>query len=202
MSHSDKFYDIPFVGLKIGKHQFNYEIEDAYFDGLEYSLVQKGKLTVALELEKKETMMLANFKVQGLVYAECDRCTAPLELEINGEYNLIYKFGLEEAEDETLVVLHPDEYQINVKAPIYELIIISLPIRKIHKKGECDEEMWNLVKEYTINAEDNEEEENYDFNPDDFGLDDEDWDDDLDDENPDDDDDDDESPWEILKNLN
>jgi uncharacterized metal-binding protein YceD (DUF177 family) len=114
---------------------------------------------------------------------------------------LIYKFGLEEAEDETLVVLHPDEYQINVKAPIYELIIISLPSRKIHKTGECDEEMWNLVKQYTVNSEDNEEDE-LDFNPDDFGLDDEDWEDDLDDENPDDDDEDDESPWEILKNLN
>lgn len=202
MSRSDSQYNIPFVGLKIGKHEFEYDIDDTFFEDLEYSLVQKGKLKVILELDKKETMLLANYKVSGTVTSECDRCTAPLELEIIGEYRLIYKFGLEEAEDETLVVLHPDEYQINVKAPIYELIIISLPSRKIHKTGECDEEMWNLVKQYTVNSEDNEEDE-LDFNPDDFGLDDEDWgEDDLDDENPDDDDEDDESPWEILKNLN
>jgi len=197
---SDKLFDIPFVGLKIGKHEFEYEVNDSFFEDLEYSLVQKGTLKVRLELDKKQTMILAHFWVEGKVSAECDRCTGPLELEIKGDYKLIYKFGLEEAEDETLIVLHPDEYQINVKNPIYELIIISLPNRKIHPAGECDEEMWKLVKTYTVNSDDNEEDEN--FNPDDFGLDDEDWEDDDFDEDEDQDDEDDENPWSILKDLN
>lgn len=192
-------FNIPFVGLKIGRHEFDYEVDDSFFEDLEYSLVQKAKVKVHLELDKKETMILAHFWVEGQVSAECDRCTAPIELDIKGDYKLIYKFGLEEAEDESLIVLHPDEYQINVKAPIYELIIISLPSRKIHPVGECDEEMWELVKKYTVNSTDEEEDENY--NPDDFGLDDEDWEDD-DFEEEDEEDEDDENPWSILKDLN
>ncbi len=141
-------------------------------------------------------MLIAQFWIEGTVFVACDRCTAPMEINIKGDYKLIYKFGLEEAEDETLVVIHPDAYQINVKDPIYELIIISLPSRTIHKEGECDEEMWNLVKTYTINAEDDEE---------DSWDEDEEWDEDEDDDDDwedDDEEDDKEDPWSILKDLN
>lgn len=177
------------MGLSLGKHIFEYEVNDSFFEDLEYSLVQKGNLKVHLELEKKGTMMLATFKIIGVVCTECDRCTAPLELNIAGEYRLIYKFGLEDSDDENLIVLHPDEYQINVKDPIYELIIISLPARKIHKQGECDEAMWELIKEYSVNLEEDDDSE---------------FDDDRDDEDGEDDDDEDggESPWTILRNLN
>lgn len=195
MSKSDKIFNIPFVGLKIGKHDFDYEIDDSFFADLEYSLVKKGAIKAKLQLDKRETMLIAQFWIEGTVFVACDRCTAPMEINIKGDYKLIYKFGLEEAEDETLVVIHPDAYQINVKDPIYELIIISLPNRTIHKEGECDEEMWNLVKQYTINAEDEDE---------DSWEEDEEWDEDEDDDDWEDDDeeDDKEDPWSILKDLN
>lgn len=195
MSKSDKIFNIPFVGLKIGKHDFDYEIDDSFFADLEYSLVKKGAIKAKLQLDKRETMLIAQFWIEGTVFVACDRCTAPMEINIKGDYKLIYKFGLEEAEDETLVVIHPDAYQINVKDPIYELIIISLPNRTIHKEGECDEEMWNLVKQYTINAEDEDE---------DSWAEDEEWDEDEDDDDWEDDDeeDDKEDPWSILKDLN
>lgn len=192
VSRSDLVYNIPFVGLKPGKHLFEYEVNDSFFDDFEYSLVQKGQLKVWLELEKKETMLMACFRVEGMVLSECDRCTGPLELKLKGDYKLIYTFGQGESDDEALVIIDPDEYEINVKEPIYELITVSIPSRKIHPEGQCDEEMLKLVKEYTVNSEDDEE----DFDPED-----DDWDDD--DEDPDDDeDDDDPSAWSILKNLN
>ena len=159
MSRSDLIYNIPFVGLKVGKHLFEYEVTDSFFDDLEFSLVQKGSLQVRLELEKKETMLIARFWVEGTVLTDCDRCTGALELEIKGDCRLIYKFGHGESEDETLMIIDPDEYQVNVKMPIYELIILSIPSRKIHPEGQCDEEMWKLVKAYTVNPEDDEEDD-------------------------------------------
>ncbi|MGV3631211.1 MAG: YceD family protein [Bacteroidota bacterium] len=184
------------MGLKVGKHLFEYEVTDSFFDDLEFSLVQKGSLQVRLELEKKETMLIARFWVEGTVLTDCDRCTGALELEIKGDCRLIYKFGHGESEDETLMIIDPDEYQVNVKMPIYELIILSIPSRKIHPEGQCDEEMWKLVKAYTVNTDDEEE----DFGPDeDWEDEDEDWEDEGDDP---DDEDDDGSAWSILKNLN
>jgi len=58
---------------------------------------------------------------------------------------------------------------------IYELITVSLPSRLVHPKGECNEEMMELLSKYMPQKSENSEEE------DDDDWDDEDWDDDEDD---------------------
>lgn len=206
----NKQFIIPFIGLKIGKHDFEFEIKNSFFESIEHSLIQKGNVEVSLTLEKKETMLIAFFEAAGTIETICDRCDTPMELEIHGSYRLIYKFGLEEEEDETLIVLHPDSYQIDVTMPIYELIASQIPLRVKHDEGECDEEMWALIQKHTINAH---EAEPSDFMEDDWDEDDEDFDDE---EEFDDDEEtshetdeiepDNDKPidprWSILKNLN
>lgn len=190
MKSSDKYFIIPFVGLKIGTHEFEFEINDSFFEDMEYSIVQKGKIKVILQLEKKETMFNARFFAEGTIETVCDRCNAPLELDIEGEFSLVYKFGYEESEDESLVILHPEAYELNVKDAIYELISTSVPPRVLHQPGECDEEMWSLLKQYTVNQPEEEE-------------DDDDWDDDEEEQIPGIEEFDPKDPkWSILKNLN
>ena len=199
---------IPFVGLKIGKHLFDFEVGNSFFESMEYSIIEQGNVKVTLELDKKETMMIALFHAEGIINTLCDRCNTPMDLEIDGGYKLIYKFGLEEEEDEMLVVLHPDSYQIDITNPIYELITTQLPLRVLHDEGECDEEMWELLQQHIVNPEDEEDLDDEDWD------DDEEWDFDEDETDSDDDDDDweeeDENDkdkpidprWAILKNLN
>lgn len=179
MKPSKREYIIPFVGLKLGKHEFSFQVEDTFFEQLDYSPISSGKLEVELVLEKKETMFIANFTTEGIVTTTCDRCDTPLELPINGELEIIYKFGDEDSGDENLIVLFPEDYEIDVTDPIYQMIILALPPRKLHAVGECDEEMWKLIQKYTVNSdvsdedefdEDDEEEDNLgfeDFNPND-----------------------------------
>ena len=62
-----KTYSIPFTGLKLGKHQFDYVITDAFFDEFEYSLVKKADLKCEVELEKQETMLILNFHINGTI---------------------------------------------------------------------------------------------------------------------------------------
>jgi uncharacterized metal-binding protein YceD (DUF177 family) len=178
---ADKEFIIPFIGLKLGSHSFEFEVKDSFFESLDYSLIHKGEAKVTLELDKKETMLIAKFKAVGIVSTDCDRCNTPMDVSVKGEFQLVYKFGFEESEDESLVVLHPDDFEINVKDPIYELLTISLPVRKIHPEGECDEEMMKLLSQYTINVNDPESDEDWD---------DEEWDDDFEDFDDDEDEDD------------
>ncbi|MFN5444041.1 MAG: YceD family protein [Crocinitomicaceae bacterium] len=202
---------IPFVGLKIGKHLFDFEVGNSFFESMEYSIIEQGNVKVTLELDKKETMMIALFHAEGTINTLCDRCNTPMDLEIDGGYKLIYKFGLEEEEDEMLVVLHPDSYQVDITNPIYELITTQLPLRVLHDEGECDEEMWELIQQHIVNPEDDED----DFDDEDWDDEDEEWDfdedetdsnDDDDEDWEDDDEDDKDKPidprWAILKNLN
>lgn len=197
---------IPFIGLKIGSHTFEFEVSDTFFEGFEYSIVHSGNVHVDLVLEKKETMMIGNFSCKGEVSTTCDRCNDPLNVPVEGSFQLIFKLGSEESDDETLIVLPPESFELDIAPHIYELITVSLPIRMIHEEGECNEEMVEALNQYLLNPEDEEDDE----------WDDEDWDEACDDEDFDDDEnwgeeqgDDDSDPggdidprWSVLKNLN
>ncbi|MBI1837579.1 MAG: DUF177 domain-containing protein [Flavobacteriia bacterium] len=193
-------YIIPFVGLKIGFHVFEFEISDAFFDEIEYSIIHSGNVHVRLELEKKETMLVGHYQIEGLVKTGCDRCNDPIEVEIDGEYQMIYKFGGEATDDETLIVLDFEAYELDVKMNIYELISVSLPVRVVHEAGECNPEMLALLEQYVINVNDEEDDDDFD---DDDEFDEDDDEEDLEDEDGDGNDNDDIDPrWSILKNLN
>lgn len=193
---SKKEFIVPFIGLKLGLHDFEFEIHDTFFEEREYSTVQKGTVKVTLQLEKKETMMIGAFSIQGLVISTCDRCNDQLEVPVEGNFRLIYRFGTDLTDDETLVVLHPDDYEIDLRESIYEFIIISLPVRLIHPKNECNQEMVELINKYTIQPEESEQDWQ-----DQEDVDDDDW-EEEEEENGDDDFDITDPRWSALKKLN
>jgi len=141
-------FKIPFVGLKLGKHEFEFDVDNAFFETLSYSLIEKGDLKVWLDLEKKETMLLASFYVEGTVEMVCSRCNETMDADVEGELEIIYKFGHESYDDENLIVISPDSFEIDVSQPIYELITVSLPLRPVHEEGKCDEEMVKLLEKF------------------------------------------------------
>jgi uncharacterized metal-binding protein YceD (DUF177 family) len=198
---SKREYIIPFIGLKLGFHEFEFQIQDAFFEDRQYSSIHSGTANVRLVLEKKETMMIGEFEIKGSVSTDCDRCNDPIEVPIKGSFKLIFTFGNEPSEDESIIVMHPDDYELELKDHLYELLIVSLPTRLIHPKGECNEEMIELLSKYTVQqepsgSEDDDDEDDWDFEDDDDYEDDEDW---------EDEDEDDDSPidprWNKLKDI-
>ena len=180
-------------------HDFEFKIEDTFFEQLEYSIIHSGNVKVDLNLEKKETMMIGNFKIQGTVSASCDRCNDPLELTVKGDYQLIFKFGTENEDDESLVVLHPDAYEIDFTPHLYEFITVSLPSKIVHPKGECNQEMIELLKQYSaVLMDESDLDDDDDWDDDEWDDEDEDW----EDEDEDDNDDPIDPRWSALKNLN
>jgi uncharacterized metal-binding protein YceD (DUF177 family) len=139
------------------------EVDDTFFEDLEYSLIKKGSVSVSIDLEKKETMLILQFSLTGSVEVECNLCTDPLNQQIEATYPLIYKFGLEEMDDETIIVIHPDTYQVDVAQPIYEFITVSLPQRIVHEEGKCNQEMIDSLNKYLSSKK--EEPKNDDIDP-------------------------------------
>ena len=77
---SDKEFVIPFVGLKQGVHEFNFEIGKAFFESIEYSIVLEGNVYVTFLLDKKETMLIGDYTIRGTVKASCGRCNDPVDV--------------------------------------------------------------------------------------------------------------------------
>ena len=158
-----KQFSVPFTGLKLGSHHFDYELDDTFFGAFEYSMIKTGNLKVDLELDKQETMLILKFKVLGTVNLDCDKCLSEFALPINLYERQIVKFAEDELEsdDEEIVSLSRKETSIDISKPLYEMINVAVPyIKNCEQAGkECDQEMIDRLEQLSIDkqAEENEQ---------------------------------------------
>ena len=141
-------YKIAFVGLKEGEHNFSFKIDDKFFDFFENSLIDSCEILAELHLHKKPGMMECSFEHNGVVHSICDRCGQPMEFGVAHHNELIFKFSdnLESNSDE-IIYIPQNEFELDVAKYFYEFISLSLPSKKIHAEGECDEEIIELLDE-------------------------------------------------------
>ncbi|WP_079720747.1 YceD family protein [Salegentibacter holothuriorum] len=156
-------YTIPFVGLKLGKHQFEYDIENEFFEHFEYDDLNSANLKIDLLLEKKTTMMELTFKASGSVNVNCDITNEPYDQPIEGSLFLVIKFGDEfNDENEDLLILPHGEFEVNVQQYIYELIVLSIPLKRIHpgvEDGTLDSDILDKLEELSISNNENKNDE-------------------------------------------
>lgn len=126
-------YSIPIMGLKLGSHQFKFTIDSAFFALFEGSPIERGTVDFEVELDKRSDMLLFEFELSGHVRAECDRCTAQIDLPIEDSRQLIAKYGDDEGEAEDEVVfIHREASDFNVAKYLYEFAVLALPITNVY----------------------------------------------------------------------
>ncbi|MDT0690369.1 DUF177 domain-containing protein [Salegentibacter sp. F188] len=159
-------YTIPFVGLKLGKHQFEYDIDNEFFDHFEYDEFNSVDVKIDLLFEKKTTMMELTFRASGTVNVDCDITNEPYDQPIDSSLFLVVKFGDEYSdEDEDLLIIPHGEYEVNVQQYIYELIVLSLPFKRIHpgvEDGTLKSDVLDKLEELSIDKKEKNNEEDID----------------------------------------
>lgn len=147
---------ISFGGLKPGNHQFDFEIDNRFFEEFEYSEYKTGSLQVIIEMEKQQRMLILGFSVSGTVEVVCDRCLDVFPLEIAGKYQLFVKFGNDSHEESDDVIVIPEnETRFDVGHYIYEYITLSVPIRHVHPENDngssgCDPEVLKELQKLKV----------------------------------------------------
>ena len=137
---------IPVSGLALGVHSFKFDIKDDFFADLDYSEVKQAAVTVDLEVLREELMMTLNFHVEGKVLVPCDRCADEFFIPIQSDEVFYIKFGAEEVEESDDVAVVPaEEHAYDVRSLIYEYIILSIPIHRVHPEGECNPRVMALL---------------------------------------------------------
>ena len=149
-----KAYTIPFVGLKLGKHQFEYEIDNEFFEHFEYDEFNSSDVKIELLFDKKTTMMELTFKASGTVNVNCDITNEPYDQPIESSLFLVIKFGEEFNDDnEDLLIIPHGEFEINVQQYIYELIVLAVPAKKIHpgvEDGTLKSDVLDKLEELSL----------------------------------------------------
>lgn len=142
----DNEFLIPVSGLGLGVHSFKFDIRDDFFADMDYSEVKQAEVTVDLEVLKEELMMTLNFHLEGKVLVPCDRCADEFYIPIQSEQVFYIKFGAEGVEESDDVVVVPaEEHAYDIRSLIYEYIILSIPIYRVHPEGECNPEVLAML---------------------------------------------------------
>ncbi len=139
-----KQFSIPFASLKIGKHDFNFEIDDTFFSNFEYSLLKSGLINLKLSFDKQQDdMFMLYFELDGLVNLICERCLDSFEYPVSIREKLIVKLGEEEYDDPEILVISKNDHNIDIAPLVYEFICLSLPLILQHKEDESGEPICN-----------------------------------------------------------
>lgn len=150
-------YSIAYQGLSIGNHQFTMEIEESLFVPFKDEEINCGTGSVAIELERHSSFLVLNIEIDGELEVACDRCLEPFMQDLHFEGRLFVKFSSEIDEpeydvtdgvntQEDVLWVNPGDNYIDLGSYIYESMILSLPVQRVHpddKDGEsmCDEDM-------------------------------------------------------------
>ena len=128
-----KEFFIPFSGLKLGKHEFVYEIDNAFFESFEYQEFNGASVQVTAVLEKMSTMMELEVEAKGTVNVDCDLTGEPYDQPISSDLQLVIKFGEEynDEDDEILIIPH-GEHQFNIAQYVYEMLVLAVPQKRVH----------------------------------------------------------------------
>ncbi len=150
MERASKFI-VPFAGLREGMHQFQFDIENTFFEEYDFNDFFSAKIKIELALNKKSTFLNLGFKAIGHVEVACDVTNERFDFPINTNFDWVVKFGNEYNNDNDEILILPyGSHQIDVAQPIYEMIVLAIPPKVIHpgvENGTLKSEILNKLEE-------------------------------------------------------
>jgi len=150
-------FEIAFVGLKHGLHEFQYELGEEFFSekGLTDNSVSHAQ--VKLTLDKSAGFMMLRFEVGGEVNVPCDRCGNNIDLSLWDEFKILVKMVEnpdtmnDQEEDPDVFYISRTESHLDVENWIYEFVMLSIPMQKMCAPEEmggpkCNKEVLERLK--------------------------------------------------------
>lgn len=159
-------FDIAFVGLALGTHEFYYELDDKFFAEFEDTEITKCTARVKVTLERNASFMMLKFETDGVTEVSCDRCGNPLSLHLWDEFDLIIKQVEnpeemnETEEDPDIFYISRNASYINLSEWLYEFVFLSIPNQRMCGEDEmggpqCNKEVLAMLQEMKSRIQNN-----------------------------------------------
>ena len=126
-------YEIVFSGLKEGEHSYIFKITDSFLKNYGFNELDKVDIEVNTIFLKKNSLMELNLKGKGSYILICDISNEEFLYRVDSELSFIIKFGEYYNDDNDQYVIIPhNSFKFNVAKSIYEMIVLSIPQKRIH----------------------------------------------------------------------
>jgi uncharacterized metal-binding protein YceD (DUF177 family) len=151
-------YDIAFVGLKQGIHEYQYQVNDKFFEAYQQQDFRNCKANIKLSLDKQNGFMLLKFEIGGMLEVTCDRCgSTTLPMNLWDEFNVVVKLAEEpdnmneQEEDPDVYYIGRGESHLHIADWIYEFVNLSIPMQRMcseEKMGSqfCNNDVLDMLK--------------------------------------------------------
>jgi uncharacterized metal-binding protein YceD (DUF177 family) len=146
--------------MKSDVEEHTFTLNDKFFTDLEAPEVQKGNLTVQLQVRRTSGLYVLRFHTEGTILIPCDRCLDDMELPIETDDELKVKMADAYNDENEIIEIDENEGFLNVAWFIYEFIALNIPMTHVHEPGECNEAMVEELKKHLcVSALDEDEDE-------------------------------------------
>ncbi len=147
-------YKVAFRGLSEGKHSFEYTLDKRFFDCFEATKGTEADIKALVEIIKTSLLMEVRISMEGTVKATCDRCLGAFDLPVKGEMNLYAKQAERgSGNDDDYIVLASDDDYLDLSSYLYETYMLNYPMRVVHKEGECEADMEDVLEKYIVDED-------------------------------------------------
>jgi uncharacterized metal-binding protein YceD (DUF177 family) len=123
-----KDFIISFRGLKLGTHEFEYDLNDTFFTLFEFSDYSGLQGKAVIKMLKSETVFDLDFTFSGSIVAPCDVTNEHFTQALTNSFVMQVKFGEEyNDENEELLILPHGDHSFNISQFLFELVVLSIP---------------------------------------------------------------------------
>lgn len=146
-------YNIQLKAMEIGESEFEYHLDNEYFEAIGDENIQKGSVTAKVHVRKSAKQSELKFELEGKVVVPCDRCLEEMDQPITAEGSLIVRFGKEfKDEGDDIVIVPEDPGSINVSWFLFEFVELAIPIKHVHPFGRCNTGMASKLSEHMVDS--------------------------------------------------
>ena len=124
----------PFVvdlnGIGTGVKTLSAIADRKFFESFGNTDILDGEVKVDFNIRNRGTSVDVDCHIKGNVVVCCDLCLEPLTLDVVTGFSENYI---------------PEGKELDLSQDVYDYIITSLPLRRVHPQGECNEETTKFL---------------------------------------------------------
>jgi len=146
-------YILNFNDLPDGKHNFEYKLNNDFFEQFDEVEINQGEIEVRIVAEKQHSTINLTFDIKGKVVVSCNRCLDEMTLPIETQDKILVKIG-DIADNNTDILTIKENEDLDISWLLYEFIATSVPMDCSHEEDECNEEMMTQFSRYIVTEKD------------------------------------------------
>lgn len=118
--------------LPSGRTALEWTADGEFFESFGNPDILDARLDVAAEVVNHGATVDVDCRIAGMVTVQCDRCLDELDIPVEAEFSEVFT---------------PDAPDLDLSQDIYDYVCVSLPLRRTHPEGGCNQETVRFLSE-------------------------------------------------------